>query len=50
MLKGTESFDYTGVIWKNTLNTFTLETWLNHWKPLSEICTKSIEWSKIDSH
>ena len=31
------------------LNTFKLETWKNHWKPLSEICPDQISWEEIDT-
>lgn len=42
-------FDYSQVIWKRTLNTFQLWTWLHHWEPLSSVCPEKIDCSEIDT-
>jgi len=43
-----KTFELDKVIDKKTLNTFTFETWLNHWKSLDKICHRKIHWSEID--
>lgn len=44
-----KGLDFNEIIWKNTLNTFTFETWLHNWEPLISICNKKVDWSIIDS-